>query len=351
MCLQVESRSHLEEWQLQKINFDQYIQSALSEFLNIVPSNILTQPNRDKYYNPEKPQCTDARLREVFHLMRDLNASALANPALGVNADGQKSFRDCLTDIARDIAFRFVGQEFIYLELGPEPVKTRFLLSRLKELGSRVAAYIGVDINPTSAVEMQTALSGILPPDAIFSRVKAFENLRPSDVRVGQRPILATMLGFQEGNDHPAEIANVLERVLMPGDYVLSEMQIAGTKLGDRPFMEFYHDPRMRRFARLALKRVIPEAASEYRFFVIPVDVGLVEPVQACVSCEEIIEPNALRGTIFVANYCLKFTSGQFRNVRGANGTFCVTDERQTGDESIVFQLARRQLRLAEAAE
>lgn len=315
------------------------VQRALIKSLNIPPWKIFMQENREKYYDHENPHSGNSFLNEVFDLMRSLNETAVSDPAIGARYEGDKNFLHTLNSIADTISETLSGRPFVYLELGPEPAKTKHLLERLRRNGCSPALYTCVDINPASAEEMHRAISDVMPADKIRCLTKAFEDLKREDVAIGDAPVFSTMLGFQEGNEHPVKTGQFLKKILRPDDYILSEMQLFDPDDPD-VCLDFYRDARMRRFSKLALLRAFPDAESEYEAHIVPVDLATDEAVRACVIGERIREPQDLAGSFFVTNYCLKYTLSQFRQARERHAPFKVIAEDGTGDGSIAFQLA-----------
>jgi hypothetical protein len=318
------------------------IRIALAKKLKIPTKNLLIPLNRDKYHDPVKPTASDAPLFEVFNIMKSLNESALNDPFLGVDNHGDNSFGTTFDDITKDIISYFGQKPFTYLELGPEPAKTHRLISSLQQAGCRITKYVSVDINPCSAPIMQKAIGSLLPPSKVHCITKSFENVNREEIGVDDEPIFTTMLGFQEGNEHPDNTHAFLNRILRDGDCVLSEMQISDGN-NDKLMKDFYLDPRIRRFSKLALERMFPNAKSTYRLEIIPVHLDNEEMVRACISCEDIYSPDSLQNHTFVSNYCLKFTPRQFRCIRTRNGAFKILSEKYIGDKSVLFQLSRKQ--------
>jgi len=230
------------------------VRRALTHHIGYAGSDIDIQENKVKYFNPANPLSPDSKLEEVFGLMRGLNRAALADPHLCRNGSGGHSFSEALSDAADAAARRFAGREIHYVELGPEPTKTAFILRRLIERGVRITSYVGVDINPASVAAMRQDLAAILDPDRIRYRVTPFERFRVDDVREDATPALVTMLGFQEGNEDPLTASAWLQRIAGPGDIVLAEMQVM-PETGSEAVMKFYRHPLMARFSRLAFER------------------------------------------------------------------------------------------------
>ncbi|WP_147274846.1 L-histidine N(alpha)-methyltransferase [Ferruginivarius sediminum] len=325
----------------EETSLETLIQSSLSERLNIPRNNIIIPKNKEKYHDALNPTRTNPLLQEVFDIMRRLNETALHDFTLGCDQDGNNSFANCIDNVARDIADIFENKNITYLELGPEPAKTRRIISKLQNLHCTISDYISVDINPSSEVVMRNELSDLLSYDHIHCITKPFDKLTTRDIRIGTQPTLATMLGFQEGNEHPDSANYFLSKILQHEDFLLSEMQIF-TGENHSILEKFYLDPRMRRFSRLALERIYPDAQSRYRFEIIPVTLENGQVIRCCVSCEDIFYPNNLEKYVFVANYCLKYTLAQFRNFRINDDLFKIICEHSTGDNTVSFQLSRR---------
>jgi len=300
---------------------------------------IRSQPNKDKYHDVTTPIATSDSLTEIFYLMRSLNERAVEDSRIGSDSRGWWSFRDVLNRHATDIADAMYGREFTYVELGPEPVKTTYLINRLRAFGVRIARYIGVDINPASVEPMRKCLSELLDPMQIESRICDFADLTAEDIHPTSSPSLVTMFGFQEGNEHPGVMAERLNAILRSGDLVASEMQVADH--GDlHKLRTFYDTPEMRRFSRLTFERMIGSVPSTYRIFTPWLDLRLGSPVVACVTAEQFRDAGSGRSSICLTNWCLKLSSAQLRLARERDASLHVTAERRTGDRSVLFQLA-----------
>ena len=61
---------------------DLLVRKALAQRLGRPLETVIAQPNRDKYHDPMKHDLVDARLHEIFALMRDLNRSAVEDQLL-----------------------------------------------------------------------------------------------------------------------------------------------------------------------------------------------------------------------------------------------------------------------------
>lgn len=303
-------------------------------------TELLFEANRAKYA-AQGPESGADHLDEVFEVMRDLNAGALADPTLGADAEGRDSFRDQLSGAVDDLVATLEGRPITYVEFGPEPTKTHDILGRLSSAGVSVVRYIAVDINPASGPRMREALADLLPRDRIEVVNQPFDQVAPETLHVPGATTVLTTLGFQEGNDHPEDVTETLSRLLRPGDLVLSEMQVAD-RGDDTAFHAFYNTALMRRFSRLCAERALPGTASSFRLAVTDVDCGLAHPIRVCAMCEDLPADAEGRPRSFITNICLKPTSQQWREMRARGGWFKVLSQRLTGDRSVAFQLAWR---------
>ena len=317
-----------------------HIRLGIANLSGILSHRIQSQPNREKYSRSWDDTDDDQNLSEVFDLMRSLNEKAVTDERIGCNTHGGWNFRESLARFATDLAETMNGVPFTYVELGPEPVKTSFLINRLRANGAQIRHYIGVDINPASTMPMHDALSEFLDPAGIAFRLKDFADLRASDIHVGNMPSVITMLGFQEGNEHPATITQRLARVATSGDLIASEMQVAESWTASQIRM-FYAAPEMRRFSRLAFERMIGNVPSTYRVYTPTISVGMERPALACVTAEAFTDPADGGESLALTNWCLKPSVQQMRVARKKDDRLEVRSERLTGDGSVLFQLAK----------
>jgi hypothetical protein len=221
------------------------VQKAIAAHTEFDADLIYTQDNRVKYHNAGKLDCNLDHLYEVFQLMKDLNEAGLHSDMLGrLSADGL-SFRDALRQSCSLIAKQLKGRSLVYVELGPEPVKTGFVIRTLLDLGVVIDRYVAVDINPTSSPHMRQALTEILPAARLDFVTTSFDSFRLGAL-MGDDPSTAiiTMLGFQEGNDDPFIVNEWLRAIARPGDLLLSESQLFDEDHGLR-ISEFYANPLM----------------------------------------------------------------------------------------------------------
>ena len=210
-----------------EFSLQQKVHLAIAAHTEFSLDRILTQDNRVKYTNAGSRETSTDHLDEVFQLMRQLNEGGIASDDLGrLHADG-RSFRNALEESCAAVASDYSGKRLTYVELGPEPVKTSFILQTLIRMGVSIDRYIAVDINPKSADPMKAALEKILPGTDLSFVTASFEEVRLAElVGDGAPPALITMLGFQEGNDDPFVVNDWLAGIARPGDLLLSESQL-----------------------------------------------------------------------------------------------------------------------------
>ncbi|SLN43011.1 hypothetical protein ROA7450_02109 [Roseovarius albus] len=338
-ALKTKYLSNLEQREV--YNFDGPLRASVGRALQLHlgddAGQVILQENVDKYQGDEVGAAKD--LTEVFNIMKQLNAEGLSNPGLGRLEPNSKNFGQALDESLKDVAQRCEGRPLTYVELGPEPSKTSHILKRLRALGIDIASYTGVDINPTSETEMRSVLQDTLPNDKINYQTVPFESFNTQSLQGENTQVLVTMLGFQEGNEDPATIADWFKSMMTPGDLLLSEMQLyAEDRHAD--IQTLYHHPSMRRFSKIALTRALGNLFSDYHSYLVPVELADGHQMQAMILCEQLKDRDD--HVTFVTNYCLKYSKEEFRRYRELSGAFNVVSETYTGDETIVFQLSQR---------
>lgn len=272
--------------------------------------------------------------------MRDLNQIGLQNYSLGITEHRQISLAKVIEQTAKTISSKLKGRPFQYIELGPEPIKTGFILDSLLKINQNIRRYIGVDINPVSENIMKKELSAFVPDDKIIYYNILFSNLQKAHIDLPNTVNLVTMLGFEEGNEHPCEIQNMLKSLLNFEDLFLSEMQLLPK--GDwSPIFNFYRTKEMRNFSRITFKRVYPDVKSEYGVFLVPVFLESIGKIMVAITAERMVIHNKLDKRIFITNYCIKYTYEDFIKIR-KNGGLKVICQRVTSDGAIAFQLSER---------
>lgn len=348
--------------------FNDLIAHAITNHSHISPEQLIILDNSAKYCPGGVNQdATDEQiLSEIFSTMANLNRAALENTSLCAGEHGP-CFRDALFGAASELAVLVKGRPVRYVELGPEPWKSRAILSRLLAAGVQLRQYIGVDINPESEEAMRQALVPVIGAERFtywimdFYKCSLKEFPKPTGDTGAQDDCITvvTNLGFQEGNDLPSRTGPMLKRLTRPGDLLLSEMQVfSGSKgrdggareAGAASIKQFYQLPEMRRFSVLVGQRFDsasppePSTASngeqnEYLFKLVPLqtEVGSVNVATTLVS----VRNNGDKRYV-LTNSCLKYTPDQFQQAREASGDFVVMVSQGTGDKSVIFQIAER---------
>ncbi|WP_372425577.1 L-histidine N(alpha)-methyltransferase [Salinarimonas chemoclinalis] len=312
----------------------------------------MTRANSRKYAPQSGDRAERSRLAEIFGLMRRLNEAAIGDPTIGATSHDPVGLRDLLTMAALEVSHAAGGQRYHWVELGPEPTKTCHMLERLARLGVAPASYTAVDINPESAETMRAGVSRILPDALVRPLTVDYDTIGAADLALDAAPMVITHLGFQEGNDTPANTRARLMRLTRPGDLVLSEMQVvADGALGG--IGAFYALPEMRRFSELTARSVTRATLADYAHFVVPVDLAESPPVLAAVCAHEVDRDARGRAdrtqadeaplpAWVLTNVCIKLSDRQFRRIREEGGHFEVLWQGLTGDRTIAIQLSRR---------
>jgi hypothetical protein len=327
---------------LADISLQQKVHRAIAAHTEFSLDCILTQDNRVKYTNAGSQETATDHLDEVFQLMRKLNEGGIASGTLGQLHENGRSFRSALEESCQAIARSFSEEPLIYVELGPEPVKTSFILKTLLRLGVTIDRYIAVDINPKSSGPMKEALTEILPETPLSFVTTSFEEFRLSEAVGADAPrAVVTMLGFQEGNDDPYVVNSWLANIARPGDLLLSESQLYTTGQVDK-ISSFYAHPAMQRFSRIAFERAVDRNLPTLnRFFLLPVAFRDGQSAQVAILAEEYATSINARN-LHVSNFCLKLTLDQYRHYRQEGGHFKIVGESSTDDQTLLFQLSRR---------
>ena len=300
--------------------------------------------------------------------MANLNRMALGDPSPCAGEHGP-SFRDALFSAARELAKLAKGRPLRYVELGPEPIKSCAILTRLLSAGVQLRQYIGVDINPESEEVMRQTLVPVIGTDRFSYLIADFYKCSLADFpnpmgRAGAPEdcvTVVTNLGFQEENDLPSRTGTMLMCLTRPGDLLLSEMQVlpgstgegAGTReVAAAAIERFYQLSEMQRFSVLVGQRLacggrqLPTVASdgeseqqECLFHPVPLrtEIGSVNVAATLVA----VGVDGVKKYV-LTNSCLKYTRDQFQRAREAFGSFVVVSSQETGDKSVVIQIAER---------
>lgn len=322
-----------------KIGFEYKVKETFASMTKRELDDILICSNIEKYYDKVSPNSGTDYSDRVCRLMKELNKTGISDNSLGVLIHGD-SFNVALSKTVNDIAELSADKVLSYIELGPEPIKTSFIIEKLIDYGIKIDSYTAVDINPSSSSIMHKTISKFLPPEKINFIVSSYENCNKCSFPKEGSISLFTTLGFQEGNEDPFEFANILNRITEPSDLILSELQLISNYTTSSIF-DFYNDYRMKNFSKIVLKQHIGNLESTYGIFLLPITLGNTTSFIA-VTTETILSIGDLYGKTFITNFCLKHTLEDFNNLREADTNFKVKSVRLTEDQSIGFQLSQR---------
>lgn len=229
----------------QRIPFNDRVAQAITDHCHIGRDKIIVLENSAKYSPGGIPKTVRGReytdqldgLSDIFDTVAQINHGALDNSTLCAGPSSGEAFRDALFRSVDELARLAGGRPIRYVELGPEPWKSRAILSRMiVDRGARLHQYVGVDINPESREPMRRALVPVVGEDRFTYWIQDFYEASASGYPgVSSMPgtelpddlvTVVTNLGFQEGNDLPSRVGPMLEALTRPGDLVLAEMQV-----------------------------------------------------------------------------------------------------------------------------
>lgn len=376
--------------------FNTLVAESISQHSQIPPEQIIVLDNSDKYcpdgIKTDQSQDEEGEsLAAIFGTMASLNKGALLDKNL-CTGNGGHSFRSALLSATDELANLAQGRKVRYVELGPEPFKSSVIITHLISSGVQLSQYVGIDINPESELTMRAALEPIIGPDRFAYLVADFYKTSADDLpplpgsdKEGETITVMTNLGFQEGNDLPSRLGPMLSRLTRPGDLLLSEMQVlpssapssdasdsesdsdvSTTSITDSKLVEeFYHHPEMLKFSSLVGKKFDrnfdlspqsnPNSSSEdvggggassndyeYIFRLVPLQLSNVGEVAVATTLVSLPIPGGKGKNYVLTNSCIKYTREQFARARETQGKFGVKGWRETGDGSVVFQIAER---------
>lgn len=318
------------------------VKKALYSHTEFSAHQIITQSNKYKYHDAVTPSKSHDYLAEIVDAMASLNMQGLTNESLGQINQAGTSFKSALEISVEKIAQRLNGKGLIYVELGPEPVKTSYILKKLLDHGVKIIRYIAVDINPASEAPLRPIFERILGGTPVDFVNASFEDFSLSAyLGTTHEPALITMLGFQEGNDDPYTVTDWLQSIARQDDMLLSEVQLFSNARALN-ISSFYRNPMMQRFSRIAFEQGVKDSAiSVGRFYLLPVQTSDGEFIFAAILCEEFLDADRNR-KLFVSNYCLKFDFPQYRAYREIDKHFKIVEETLTQDETLMFQISLR---------
>ncbi len=360
-------------------SFNELVAEAIAARGSIAKDEILILDNSDKYDPDGLQKNLDSSfdresLAAIFDTMAKLNQEALDTPKLCSGSFGP-SFRDALSAAAGAIAVLAKDRSVRFVELGPEPTKSKAILAQLLASGLQLHQYIGVDINPESESTMRAALEPLIGSERFTYWIQDFYKAgydkfppvthhtngvsRSDKIGVAAAPgkvvTVIINLGFQEGNDLPSRIIPMLAQLTRPGDIVLSEMQVSGQNQEDN-IRQFYLHPQMRRFSALVAQKFDPRIqldvfaeangdvqslrqGGQYIYQLVPMLTGIGTVNTATTLFSVQIDRDI---KYILTNSCLKYTAPQFLQARESSGEFRVLSEQSTGDASVLFQIAER---------
>ncbi|KAJ7826384.1 hypothetical protein B0H14DRAFT_2817397 [Mycena olivaceomarginata] len=328
--------------------FNDLVANAITAQAKVPAEQIIILDNSDKYapdgIKSQQPAAGDDSLYQIFGTMANMNHSALQNDTSCAGSHGP-SFRAVLLDAATQLARLANGRRVRYVELGPEPWKSSTIITHLLAAGVQLTHYVGIDINPESLSTMRDALVPIIGAGRFGYLTADFYKCSADDIPGPPSSAgpdvdyitIVTNLGFQEGNDLPGNIGPMLTRLTRPGDLLVSEMQVWG----------FYDHPEMRRQSGLVGRQFDPTCSlvpgegdeTEYVIHLVPVqtEVGVVKVAATLISARIDGEKRYV-----LVNSCIKYTTDQFNLARETTAKFAVRKVLETGDKSVIFQIAGR---------
>ncbi|KAK4187638.1 hypothetical protein QBC35DRAFT_498206 [Podospora australis] len=367
------------------IPFNVLVAESIATQTNISPEKIIVLDNSDKYCpDAIKPVSSadhdeEKSLEAIFDTMAALNRAALSDQSLctgrrnssassltsasssdsGETEPGEgMSFRTALLSATDELVTLAAGRPVRYVELGPEPWKSQVILSHLLKAGVNLRQYVGIDINPESERTMRAALTPIIGEERFAYLITDFYKTSADDLPpvpgLDKESVVSVMtnLGFQEGNDLPSRLGPMLTRLTKPGDLLLSEMQVLppdDEEFGQNAVEEFYHLPEMLKFSSLVGKKFddkfsLEEGKTDYEYIfnLVPLEVSEVGEVRVATTLVSLPVEGGKGKNYVLTNSCIKYTRKQFEKAREKLGKFGVRAERETGDRSVVFQIAER---------
>lgn len=315
--------------------------NALGAEFDIGSESILSFENVEKYSNTGAAQ--DPHALEIFHKLCEINQVGVSEKNLCRNDSGQGySFRESLDGTISALASILQNKRVVYVELGPEPVKTELILHGISEK-SELAAYICVDINASSRDFMTAHVSSIISPAKVKYLLSDYREISKShiiDVVGGDCSdctFVVASLGSQEGNEHPKVMHSVYESLMGVGDLLLSEMQILPT-YNHHPIFAFSHHPLWVAVSKAHVNRMLGDVSSSYGTVMVSLSIPDVGPVKCAVAVERVRRDEFVGVDVFLSNYCLKYKIDQIRELRSKYG-FHIEHEAITGDGSVAFHI------------
>ena len=320
-------------------NLESTVRNSLGSFTPLSISEIDTVANAEKYAKSDNDVSQDGQyLEDIFGYMSELNKMVADGNAICADNSGKDSLYDSLLRTADYISQQSDGASVRYIEIGPEPHKTKLILKRLTENRVNLTSYVGLDINPESEKHMRMVLEPVIGKHRFSYMVNDYNKLDYSCFGFHDGITIMTMMGFQEGNEMPLKMLNILENLTRKGDFLLSEMQLSSFS-GWKPIIDFYSLQHMQSFSQKICERIEIKATGQHKIFLTPIDTEL-GPIMTAAT---IVPYQSGEGARYLlTNCCFKYTREQFRAVRQYKNTFKVVKEFLSGDQTVSYQLALR---------
>lgn len=142
--------------------------------------------------------------------------------------------------------------------------------------------------------------------------------------------------GFQEGNELPDTIGQIIRRVGGARTYILSEMQLSSPD-GDQHIHRFYEHGGMSRFSDLVGLKLGFEKTGDHEVVISEIE---HDDDRYRVAVTLLPVNSGHDEGYLLTNVCLKYTREQFIRVRQNYGGCRVIGEYCSGDGSVLYQLA-----------
>lgn len=307
------------------------IESVVSEALKskIPESEIVFLSNHKKYSSENSGQ------QKVFELMAQINKAALQSGTLCTDAEGQQSFQDALNETIDFLTEHLRGKKIHFVELGPEPVKTDLIIQKLTEVSS--VLYTGIDINESSRQVMHDAIVKHIDTKDFEYIINNYhdQDLLFSDTDCDIRII--TMLGFQEGNEFPHIIGEMLDKFGKAPAILISEHHVRNQQNSDN-LLNFYHLDEMKEFSDVVAEMFGTSSNQPHEVHLLPVVIDKEEITVAVTTKQLDFEVGNNRHLI--TNINLKPTRMQLRLFRSKYSMFSEMEFYESGDRSVAFQVS-----------
>ena len=326
---------------IEEISLENEVKRSISMHTEFRYDQIVTQSNVEKYFDRNNPHQENEYLNQVVEAMAGLNKEGMNSPNLGRVSKNGSEFSATLKKTCEWFAATSEKKTIVYVELGPEPVKTSRIIGYLLENDIQIEHYVAVDINPASEKYMRPAIEKLLPNSKLSFVTSSFEEFQLAEfLENNSTPAFITMLGFQEGNDDPEIMTKWLAGIARSGDFLLSEVQLYNFEKAAK-ISNFYAHPLMQKFSRIAFEQYNGPALSSNRFFLLPVKTRSRELILVAILAEEFLDEDRVR-KLFVSNFCLKFTELQYANYRQMGNQFKILNKFDTEDNTLQFQISKR---------